>query len=314
MVYRRSSTGQKNHLSELIERIEAMRAQEISFETCNKTTRVQKQRDKICGWYFDLADNYNLDRSIVSTSISFLDRYLSKSFFSDRHVALASLTCLFIAIKICEPRKVIKISTFSHLSRDLYSQKDIVEMEIKILKSLEWRLHLPTSIDFLNHFLELLPFNTSPKYKEDLRSMAHYLTELSLFEQSFPSYKPSSIAFSSLIVALERSPKNYIRREEYSIFMDSLISIVDDSASPHFLKASSLMHDVYKKASARLCDDNENRKKRLCNHRAHARIAWMREESLGTLFDPPEPNSTRLFHSNSDAKRQRHVYVSSNII
>jgi hypothetical protein len=61
-----------------------------------------------------------------------------------------------MAVKIHEP-EAMDPDTVSTLSRGTYSAHDIENMELQILKALEWRVNPPTSVSFARQLLALLP-------------------------------------------------------------------------------------------------------------------------------------------------------------
>ena len=122
-------------------------------------------RIKMAQWCFQVIDYAKYKRSTVSMAISLLDRFLSLHKTSTRaHQAiqcrkmyqLASMTTLFMAIKMNETSD-INGNIFCELSRHAYDVKDILEMEMTILKVLSWKIHAPLALDFMKYFLTLVP-------------------------------------------------------------------------------------------------------------------------------------------------------------
>ena len=161
-------------------------------------------REKICHWSFNVVDHFDLSREVVAVSMSLFDRYLAtrNNKCNGSTALLSSLTTLHIAIKVHEVRK-IKLTTLANLSRGQFGPKHIEEMEWKVLNSLNWHIHPPTSMSFLSHLLLLLPPQVTDSSKEDIYALSRYITELSVCDSSFVEIYPSAVAFSAILNSLE---------------------------------------------------------------------------------------------------------------
>ncbi|GMI40871.1 hypothetical protein TrCOL_g4338 [Triparma columacea] len=69
-------------------------------------------RRRIAEWLFQVADAYHLSRETVNISMSFLDRYLSKTTVNKKYFQLASMTAFFLAAKMQENRPMKMVSGF----------------------------------------------------------------------------------------------------------------------------------------------------------------------------------------------------------
>ena len=163
-------------------------------------------RAQMVEWCYQIVDFCKFQRECVEIAMSFLDRYLLVDTFvlSDRATfQLASMTSLYMAVKIHE-REAMDPATVSALSRGLYTVDDVEEMELKILKALEWRVNPPTSVSFARQLLTLL---SKTSFKLKIReTIAHITTmqlELAIGDYNLIRVKPSTIAFCSILNALE---------------------------------------------------------------------------------------------------------------
>lgn len=70
-------------------------------------------RRKMCIWSFRVVDHFNIPRDVVSTAMSYYDRFLSSldSDYTSRQASLVGLTALFMAIKVTQ-RRHAPIATF----------------------------------------------------------------------------------------------------------------------------------------------------------------------------------------------------------
>ncbi|KAL7577295.1 hypothetical protein ACA910_002038 [Epithemia clementina (nom. ined.)] len=204
-----------------------------------KRVTTEDWRRKICQWSYRVVDSFRLDRSTVSVAMNLLDRFLMKynfplgsrpvchcisckRSFDSRFFQLASMTCLYISIKVnpeveCEEeverRRHFRLAPFVDFSRGLFSQQDVLEMEKLILHTVGWRVNPPTATSFVPYLLDLLPpvdllpHESRPYYplvQQVLRELARYLCELSVcLGREMMASKPSDVAFVSLTVAME---------------------------------------------------------------------------------------------------------------
>ena len=84
---------------------------------------------------------------------------------------------------------------FVYVTDKAYTKKQILAMEGKILKALNFQVTVTSSFLFLQRFSKLMCMN------EKAYMMARYLIELSLVEYGLLKYTPSNIAASSIYLA-----------------------------------------------------------------------------------------------------------------
>lgn len=137
-------------------------------------------------------------------SLDLFDRYLATrgNECTGTLALLVSLTTLHIAIKLHDSKK-IKITTLANLSRGQFGPRDIEDMEWKILAALHWRLHPPTQYSFVSHLLLFLPCEASHSVRKELFELARYLTELAVCDTYFVDVPNSTVAFASILNAME---------------------------------------------------------------------------------------------------------------
>ena len=215
-----SNTGIGNRASVVISKVLAMKRREASaylYKNFLREPRSHKYlygetpeddvmlwREKICHWTYSVIDHFNLSRKTVAISIDMFDRYLATkgNCCDGSHALLVSLTTLYIAIKVHEKKK-IKLSTLSELSRSQFESRDIEEMEIKILQDISWLVHPPIAVDYTSLLLKFLPPSVPMPIRHRIFEHSRYMSELSVCDPVFIKYHQSTIAFASIINALE---------------------------------------------------------------------------------------------------------------
>jgi len=237
---------------ESVERIKVMRRQEESFlctdylsgcdeamQCGNGTSQTSLRpvvdigcRTKMCEWCFQIADFCKYQRESVGVGMHYLDRFLcsgsetANMALLDRKVyQLAAMTAFYIAVKLFEPSQ-IEVKTLSELSRGCYSEEEIIQMETQILVALSWRMHNPSSVAFVRHYLSLLPSQRSQN-KVALQLMLDvslYQTELAVGEYDLVSARPSIVAFASISNAMSVLGTRYFPEAEQALFHEIVSS------------------------------------------------------------------------------------------
>lgn len=165
-------------------------------------------RSKMVAWCFQVVDFCKFQRETVSIAINYLDRYMatpaSRAAHQDRKVfQLTAMTCLYTAVKCHEP-EAMDPKLVSTLSRGTYSPQEVESMEANILGALGWRMNPPTALSFVRHYLDLLPEGLLNSAQRDTAyDLSKFQTELAVNEYDFLAVRPSVVAYSALVNALE---------------------------------------------------------------------------------------------------------------
>mmetsp|Transcript_7453 Transcript_7453/g.8521 ORF Transcript_7453/g.8521 Transcript_7453/m.8521 type:complete len:462 (-) Transcript_7453:237-1622(-) len=180
----------------------------VGSSSTSTSSQINKHwREKICEWAYQVVDHFDLNREVVGTAMSHLDRYLGiyngtvdKNLFQ-----LLAMTCLYLSIKLNEYKHLLipgsksSMDTILQLSRGFFTLEEMEKMEYDILQRLRWHVHPPTAQIFMKHFL----FFLSGEEKE-LDDLAQFMIELSVMDYFFVSYKPSEIALAALLNSMDR--------------------------------------------------------------------------------------------------------------
>ena len=129
-----------------------------------------EDRRKLCTWSFVIVELFRLDKEVACIAITYLDRFMATTTSSRRakkallsHVdyyQLVMVTCLFIALK-CRAGLRVGADVFADtVCNGLYTMDEIASMEIEILHALNWKLNGPSSHEFVDAMVGLLPTTT----------------------------------------------------------------------------------------------------------------------------------------------------------
>jgi hypothetical protein len=170
-----------NTQDETLSVIASMRSQEDEVATCynylqrsTNHTIDDSCRTSMITWCQQVQRALKLSPETVWIATSFFDRYLSSgkgksnAALQDKYkFQLAAITSFYISVKLYEDVE-LSISTLAKLCKGYYKDNDIIECEEDILFALNFRLATPTAMDFVQHYLKLLPseMNTSSVIKD----------------------------------------------------------------------------------------------------------------------------------------------------
>lgn len=219
---------------ELTDRIRAMRKQETSHHRCTDYMKDsdsflstaslivdEESRIKMCEWCYQVVDFCKFRRETVGIGMSYLDRYIAtrhgRLALTDRKFyQLAAMTSLYIAIKIHEPLEM-ETSLLADLSRGVYTDLQIAEMELEILDALQWRLAGPTPLAFVQHFVALLDVDL--RVRAAIMDYARYQTELAVSSLDLVPRRPSEIALAAILNAMEGIDRSLLPLRKQGAFV-----------------------------------------------------------------------------------------------
>eukprot|EP00568_Trieres_chinensis_P008532 CAMPEP_0183294874 /NCGR_PEP_ID=MMETSP0160_2-20130417/3035_1 /TAXON_ID=2839 ORGANISM="Odontella Sinensis, Strain Grunow 1884" /NCGR_SAMPLE_ID=MMETSP0160_2 /ASSEMBLY_ACC=CAM_ASM_000250 /LENGTH=312 /DNA_ID=CAMNT_0025456257 /DNA_START=33 /DNA_END=971 /DNA_ORIENTATION=- len=227
---------------EILSRISVMKKQErenyrlgdyigqievLSLSRADMCDQIDEEcRGKMSFWCYQVIDHCKLNRETVEIAMFYLDRFLlsrygERALKSRRKFQLAAMTALYIALKLHED-VTVGPKTMCTLSRGSYSDKDFVEMEVRMLVALQWHVHPPTSSAFISHFLLLLPTDIlSESELAQILEFSKHQAEVAVNEYYFVPIKSSIIALAAISNSLEMllthddaTLSNYVQRLE----------------------------------------------------------------------------------------------------
>ena len=177
-----------------------------------------ENRNVMILWFYNIVDQLDASRVIVEFATFYLDQYLfylsteTKQTMNINLYRLSSLTALYLALKVhCSTKVSPKV--FATLSNGAFRQSELSTMETDILFALKFRISPPSKKGMLDLYIGALlsvqnhanATNIPNKSTwKRISNIASYLCELSIMEERLRFYSPSMIAFSSLLVSMEK--------------------------------------------------------------------------------------------------------------
>jgi hypothetical protein len=165
-------------------------------------------RRKMVTWCVEVVDFCKFSHEIVEITMSLVDRFLATpegtTARNDRGIyQLACMASLYTTIKINAPL-AMSPKMVAHFSNGAFSSKDIEAMEVTLLNALKWRVNPPTSWDFVRMIVDLVPRHTvDGEMRKAALDLALFQTELAVANHQFVTVQASTIAYASIMNALE---------------------------------------------------------------------------------------------------------------
>ena len=155
-----------------------------------------KMRSLLVDWLVNVHQQFKLLPETLYMGISIMDRFFQYESVSKDKFQLIGVTSFFIASKYEE---IIPpdLSDWVVICDQLYTKRDILKMEMVILRRLKFELGRPLPIHFLRRNSKAA--HADPK----IHTLAKYLMELSLMDAVCSSWAPSLLAAASLYVTLK---------------------------------------------------------------------------------------------------------------
>lgn len=199
----------------LLENIQDLRYAEVKHRTYNPKAEYVKYRKIIVDWMTEVGHEYQLTGTTTEMAVNYLDRILAQSMVQKNHLQLVSLACILVAAKHEEePDFVPTMEDLNLCTNKAYTVDLIRQMEVLVLRSLNWHLNVVTPLHFLTLYLDQgivfhddMVDNGKPQSDKMVNSVTKYalfFTDLCIQEYAFNQYLPSLLA-AGIIAASRRA-------------------------------------------------------------------------------------------------------------
>lgn len=159
-----------------------------------------KMRTILIDWINEVQYQYKLEIDTYHMTVSIIDRYLQLvTDTPKKELQLVGVTAMFIASKY-EELFPPDIDDFVYITDETYKKKQILEMEKRIVKVLDFHLGKPLPTHFLRRF------SKAAKAADKNHQCAKYLIEMASIDYDTAHYKPSEIAAAALYISLSLFP------------------------------------------------------------------------------------------------------------
>lgn len=164
-------------------------------------------RTILIDWLIEVHGRFKLLQETLFLTVAVMDRFLQvDSSISRPELQLVGLTAMFVASKF-EEMYAPEIHDFVYMSDKAYTKKEILRMEYRILKAIDFSLGRPLPLHFLRRYTK-----AASHVSDDVDVLHHtlskYLIELTLPEYDFCHYPPSQLAAAALCLSLRILDEN----------------------------------------------------------------------------------------------------------
>ena len=168
----------------------------------------EKMREILFDWLIEVHKKYKLSDNTLYITGNLIDRFTErKPELKRTKYQLIGVSALFIAGKyndIYPPES----KDYSYITDDAYTKKEVVEMEMEILKELNYTITFPTQYNFLEIYRKLLNMDDKTYH------LSFYFIDICFINYNMIKYKPSFLAAASCLLSF-RLLKIYDNWEEF---------------------------------------------------------------------------------------------------
>ena len=155
-----------------------------------------RMRAILIDWLIDVHLKYKLVPQTMYIAVNLIDRYLEKNETNRAKLQLVGVTAMFIACKY-EEIYPPDLKDFVYITDGAYVKQDVLDMEFKMLKSLEFNITFPTQWSIFEIYKKKLDLD------DKTFKLAWFLMELCLINIKSLKFKMSVLAASAILIAIK---------------------------------------------------------------------------------------------------------------
>uniref|UniRef100_A0A8C5R9Y2 Cyclin B1 n=1 Tax=Laticauda laticaudata TaxID=8630 RepID=A0A8C5R9Y2_LATLA len=177
-------------------------------------------------WLVQVQMKFKLLQETMYMTVAIIDRFLQNNKVAKKMLQLVGVTAMFVASKY-EEMFPPEIGDFAYVTDHTYTNLQIRQMEMKILRSLDFNLGRPLPLHFLRRASKIGEADINQ------HSLAKYLMELALVDYEMVHYPPSQIAAAAFCLSskvLEEGEWTPILQHYMYYTEDTLIPVMQHMA------------------------------------------------------------------------------------
>jgi cyclin B len=175
----------------------------LHLESCYKinprylseTGLKSKMRTILVDWLIQVHHRFELLQETLYLTIIILDRFLQSSTVPRAKLQLAGVTAMLIASKY-EEMYAPEVTDFEYITDKAFTAKQILSMEVLMLKTLDFNLGCPLPWHFLRRN------SKAGQVDAEQHTLAKYVMELSLIDYEMCHVSPSKLAAAALCLSI----------------------------------------------------------------------------------------------------------------
>ncbi|KYQ49271.1 G2/mitotic-specific cyclin-B3 [Trachymyrmex zeteki] len=152
-------------------------------------------RALLVDWMVEVQESFELNHETLYLAVKLVDLYLTKMTVGKETLQLLGAASLFIASKFDE-RIPPMVEDFLYICDGAYTQRELIKMEMNVLKVVNFDLGIPLSYRFLRRYARCA------KVSMPTLTLARYILEHSLMDYTMVRFSDSKMAAAALLLAL----------------------------------------------------------------------------------------------------------------
>ncbi|CAH8329406.1 unnamed protein product [Eruca vesicaria subsp. sativa] len=162
------------------------------------------RKDAVC-WILRVNAHYGFSTLTAVLAITYLDKFMcSCNLQRDKPwmLQLVSVACLSLAAKVEETHVPLLLDFQVEETKYVFEAKTIQKMELLLLSTLQWKLHLITPLSFLDHIIRRLGLKNNSHW--DFLNRCHCLILSVISDSRFVGYLPSVVAAATMMRVIDQ--------------------------------------------------------------------------------------------------------------
>jgi len=152
-----------------------------------------RMRVVLVDWLIDVHRKFKLCRATYFLAINMVDRYLSAKTTKRSKLQLLGCTCLWIASKYHEIYAP-EMDDFVYISDNAFSSSMLTEMEVDVLKTLEFELTVPTALNYAERYTKISSYYLKKeRERKIIADLMMYCSEHSVLSYKLCQKAPSLV-------------------------------------------------------------------------------------------------------------------------
>ena len=183
-----------------------------------------KMRIILIDWIFEVTNKLKFTEETFFITTYIIDAYLSKKFIPRKRFQLLGVTALYIATKLNEIFSG-RTKDYAFITDNAYNEKDILDMESDIAKTIEFNFLVPNCLSFLEIILNKFGIDKDLKKSH----LGKFLIKCFLMSSKSHNYNYSTISFASFYLIMEILENDHNKDHiNFSLFCNDNLNIIEE--------------------------------------------------------------------------------------
>jgi len=179
-----------------------------------------RMREILIDWIVDVHYKFKLVPETLYLCVNTIDRFLERETISRDKLQLVGVTALLLASKY-EEIYPPTLSDLEHICDGAYNEKEILKMEVAILRCLQYNMTVPSAHVFLVRYLK------AGHASRRIVQYAVYILDSTLQHYGMLEYLPSQLAAAAVMIARAKE-----RRHNWSPTLLKYTSYLEEDIIP----------------------------------------------------------------------------------